>query len=208
MALTAAFTKIGVGAAAKWTTNLVLDGDALREALSIDAEVQRDLVNVPLMAEISCDIAIPREIAKSKRLDVVLENPVYRGFETPQSATLPPFPELGLIPLTVAFVAESVASSSFVHFGPCGLVPASASQNRPANGFVRQATSAGGSVAVYGSGVLNGLSGLLTSMPYWLGEYGQVTGTPPVVGISQSLGVASAPDSLVVSISDPIFLTT
>ncbi|MFA5263058.1 MAG: hypothetical protein WC378_04480 [Opitutaceae bacterium] len=150
-----------------------------------------------------------RTLAKGKfssERDITrLANPSIPIFtHSPESAGT----SLGLIPTTDALVAEAVPSSSFVHFGSSGLVPASAALNRPAHGFVRSATAAGGTVAVYNAGLLNGLSGLIPPNTYWLGENGQVAATPPSAGTIQSLGVASASDSLVVSISEPTVIST
>lgn len=115
---------------------------------------------------------------------------------------------LGTMPLCSALVAEGVASSSWVHFGPLGIVPAHAGLGLPAHGFVRAATAAGELVAVYAAGALNGLSGLVPGATYYLSDTlpGQLSATPPAEpALVQPLGVASAADTLIAAIGAPIF---
>ena len=102
--------------------------------------------------------------------------------------------------------AVDLASSSFVSVTADGLRPADAANNLPAHGFVRPATVAGAKVLVDDTGDLNGLSGLVRGITYFLSATtpGTITATPPNNGLVQRLGIATAPDVLLVEIEQPI----
>jgi len=121
--------------------------------------------------------------------------------------TNPPAP-LGLASVILGTfpAAADLASSSFVHLSPAGLVPADASAMRPAHGFVRASVSAGEQATLYGAGALNGLSSLSPGAEYYLSATtpGQPTATPPMVGLVQPLGVAAALDTLLVDLGTTI----
>ena len=109
-------------------------------------------------------------------------------------------------PYVVSIAAETIGSATFVAANVGGVVPAYG-PNRPAIGFVKESVTAGQSAQVFGGGELNGLSGLTVGATYYLGESpSTITATPPTTGFCQSVGVAVAPDTLLVEISEPVYL--
>lgn len=109
--------------------------------------------------------------------------------------------------------SEALSAGDFVNVfndaGTAKVRKADNSTNKPANGFVLSAASAGAAVEVYFSGEINNqLSGLSVGADYYLSTAGAVTTTPPTAAgsIVQYLGKAISATEIAFVESLPIEL--
>lgn len=104
---------------------------------------------------------------------------------------------------------EDLDSGDFVNISTGFVLRASVADLKPAQGFVREATSTGYEAKVRTSSFLNGFTGLMIGTDYYLSDInpGRLTATPTTSGFVQHLGVASAADVLLTIISDPVYFS-
>lgn len=111
---------------------------------------------------------------------------------------------------TPLIAGESLSSGSFIWVDPVTgkAFRANASAGRVARGYTRESALTGDSVQLRTAQVLNGFSGLLPGVVYFLSAVtaGAITTATPSSGFVQRLGIASASDTLVVGLGEPVFL--
>jgi hypothetical protein len=141
---------------------------------------------------------------------LMVDGDVTRGLytSTPIYTNEPPLPAPGAEGTVFSAIAKTdLGSGRFVHLSGDGLVYADGPLQLQAHGYVREAYTQGRTCVVEKLGALNGLSGLTQSSTYYLAASGLITQTAPLTGLSQSVGFASAADTLQVTISDPVYLS-
>jgi hypothetical protein len=113
-----------------------------------------------------------------------------------------------LMPIASSFGSGGISGHKVVYIGSDGIDYADYRDDNKSNHVVGMTESAGvDAVNVVDQRELNGFSGLIKGDNYFLHENGAITNIAPTSNVFLHIGIATAPDKLLIKVGEPIFLS-